>query len=91
VPTQLSRQYKSSSTTAIYPKPLGNMTYDKNGNITTLKRKGGGDAQIGAMVIDDLSYTYQANTNKLLNVFDNSNNTSGFNDGNTVATITVMT
>jgi RHS repeat-associated protein len=30
--------------------------------------------------IDNLAYTYATNSNKLLNVFDNSNNTSGFND-----------
>jgi len=32
--------------------------------------------------IDDLVYTYTANTNKLQNVIDNTNNTCGFNNGN---------
>ena len=32
--------------------------------------------------IDDLVYSYTANTNKLQNVIDNTNNTSGFNNGN---------
>lgn len=61
-----------------------NITYDNNGNITSLNRKGNGDPQIGAMVIDDLSYGYQTNSNKLALVYDSSNNTSGFKDGNLV-------
>jgi RHS repeat-associated protein len=59
-----------------------NLTYDKNGNIKTLNRNGDYDAQVGEILIDNLSYSYAANSNKLLGVIDYSNNTSGFKDGN---------
>ena len=61
-----------------------NLTYDKNGNIKTLLRKGDIDGALPANGIDNLTYTYGINTNKLLNVLDNSNNTSGFNDINKI-------
>ena len=52
-----------------------NITYDKNGNITSLKRKGNGDPQIGAMLIDDLTYDYKStSSNQLAKVTDWSGN-----------------
>ena len=61
-----------------------NLTYDKNGNIKTLLRNGDIDGALPANGIDNLTYTYGTNINKLLNVLDNSNNTSGFNDANKI-------
>ena len=53
------------------------LTYDKNGNITTLNR----NTNISniAHEIDDLTYEYQGN--QLLKVSDNSGDPSGFKDG----------
>ncbi|TRX39515.1 DUF6443 domain-containing protein, partial [Flavobacterium restrictum] len=62
-----------------------NLTYDKNGNILTLRRKGGSDPQAGAMLIDDLTYVYKAtSSNQLLKVTDgpSGNDAQGFVDGN---------
>lgn len=77
---------------AIYQKPGNaapvpqsydeNLSYDKNGNIISLSRNGDIDGALPANGIDNLVYTYAPNTNKLLNVLDNANNTSGFKDGN---------
>jgi RHS repeat-associated protein len=79
---------------AIYQKPGGNtyptyedyseknISYDKNGNIQTLYRNGDVTDALPANGIDNLVYTYTTNTNTLQNVMDNTNNTSGFNDGN---------
>lgn len=76
---------------AIYQKP-GNavpvpnsynesLTYDKNGNILTLHRNGNVDGVLPAVPIDDLTYTYNTNSNKLVKVTDNpATATSGFND-----------
>ncbi|MCD9574178.1 DUF6443 domain-containing protein [Flavobacterium soyae] len=70
---------KSGVTTNAYDE---NLTYDKNGNIVSLMRKGDTDPQIQPILIDNLAYTYLANSNQLSTVLDNSNNTSGFNDFN---------
>ncbi|NWK99582.1 type IV secretion protein Rhs [Flavobacterium collinsii] len=70
---------KNGITTSAYDE---NLTYDKNGNIKTLGRKGDYDPQVGTIDIDDLEYTYPANSNQLAKVADNSNNVSGFNDAN---------
>jgi hypothetical protein len=70
---------KSNVVTNMYNE---NLTYDKNGNIMTLKRNGDQDVQTGTIGIDNLSYGYASNSNKLMTVVDNSNNTSGFNDFN---------
>ena len=62
-----------------------NIAYDKNGNITSLNRKGNGDPQIGAMVIDDLTYVYMSNSsNQLLKVTESlsGNDAQGFVDAN---------
>lgn len=61
-----------------------NLTYDKNGNILSLQRNGDTDPIISPIGIDNLTYTYATNSNKLLNVLDNTNNTSGFKDGNLI-------
>jgi RHS repeat-associated protein len=58
------------------------VAYDKNGNITTLNRKGAintGATLFGNM--DLLSYQYGLNSNKLKRVTDTSGKTQGFNDG----------
>lgn len=61
-----------------------NLTYDKNGNIISLLRNGDLDPVSGTIGIDNLSYGYQASTNKLVTVLDSSNNVSGFNDRNLI-------
>lgn len=58
------------------------LTYDKNGNIILLLRNGDTDPISGVIGIDNLGYTYAPNSNKLVNVLDGTNNTSGFNDVN---------
>ena len=70
---------KNSLTTNAYNESL---MYDKNGNIISLVRNGDTDPQIQPIEIDNLGYTYPANSNRLSKVGDNSNNTSGFNDFN---------
>jgi RHS repeat-associated protein len=54
--------------------------YDKNGNTLTMDRFGMLDDWAIATPIDDLSYYYQANSNKLMKVTDGMNDTSGFDD-----------
>jgi len=49
-------------------------SYDDNGNTNTLTRKAAGTT------IDSLSYTYEANTNQLKGVADDSNNPEGMDD-----------
>ncbi len=79
---------------AYYQKPLSvesitnsydeYVNYDKNGNITGLKRTGNLDHPNFIIYIDDLSYTY--NGNRLMRVNDATNNPEGFKDngyGNT--------
>ncbi|RUT67889.1 DUF3380 domain-containing protein [Flavobacterium cupreum] len=70
---------KNGLTTNAYNESL---TYDKNGNILSLRRNGDTDPQIQPIGIDDLMYTYAASSNQLGNVADKSNNSSGFNDFN---------
>lgn len=53
--------------------------YDKNGNITELKRNGATDG-LFILEMDDLRYDYQPNSNFLLKVMDNSNAPQGFKD-----------
>ncbi len=60
---------------------LTSVNYDKNGNITRLKRLGHTNqaaTSFGSM--DDLVYTYDSG-NKLTKVLDNYNDTYGFSDG----------
>jgi len=61
---------------------LSSISYDKNGNIQSLNRKGHtntGATSFGNM--DLLSYEYEANSNKLKKVTDTSGKIQGFNDG----------
>ena len=67
---------------------VSNLSYDANGNILTMNQKG---FKVNASaVIDQLSYTYQANSNKLLKVTDalsDANTKLGdFKDGTNGAT-----
>ncbi|MGV3459064.1 MAG: DUF6443 domain-containing protein [Flavobacterium sp.] len=57
------------------------LTYDKNGNIQTLKRNGDLDEANTVIQIDDLSYKYaESDPNRLLKVTDIEANPSGFKD-----------
>jgi RHS repeat-associated protein len=57
------------------------LTYDKNGNIITLKRNGGIDEIAPNFQIDNLEYAYYTDSNWLKKVKDvNTNSPSGFND-----------
>ncbi len=61
---------------------LNNVAYDKNGNITSLIRKG--HTNLGATTfgtMDYLVYTYESKSNKLKKVLDNGNDNYGFKDG----------
>ncbi|MCG2611792.1 RHS repeat-associated core domain-containing protein [Flavobacterium sp. SM15] len=59
-----------------------NISYDKNGNITSLYRSGDYDDENYQLPIDQLVYTYDTNNkNQLKKVADSSNSTSGFYDG----------
>ncbi len=84
---------------AIYQKPGASnpvpnnfnesLTYDKNGNITTLYRTTKDEtlsAAIPATQIDGLTYGYEANTNRLIKVDDATNNTAGFSELVNIAT-----
>ena len=58
---------------------LNNVNYDLNGNITALSRSGlKTNNSFG--IIDNLNYTYNTNSNKLLKVDDSSNETASFKD-----------
>ncbi|PAM94996.1 hypothetical protein B4N84_06845 [Flavobacterium sp. IR1] len=71
--------HKNELTTNAYDE---NILYDKNGNILSLNRNGDIDPQAGVIKIDDLVYTYLANSNQLAGVLDTTNNSSGFSDAN---------
>lgn len=65
---------------------VSGISYDKNGNILTLTRKGhtnAGATSFGTM--DNLVYTYDSG-NKLTKVLDNGNDTYGFADGANTST-----
>ncbi len=55
---------------------LSDITYDKNGNIFTLKRHGLREDNNTITIIDDLEYDYEEHSNRLFKVDD-----SGTNDG----------
>ena len=58
---------------------MNSVSYDFNGNIKTLSRNGlKSDNTFG--LIDNLAYSYQANSNKIQAVTDNSNDTASFAD-----------
>lgn len=56
------------------------ITYDKNGNIQRIKRYG--DNDLNLVLIDQIFFTYQAGSNKLLSVRDDSSHPGGFTDRN---------
>jgi RHS repeat-associated protein len=58
---------------------LNNVSYDANGNITQLSRKGWKSNNTFGLV-DSLKYTYNTNSNKILKVDDLSNETASFKD-----------
>ncbi len=60
---------------------LSKLTYDKNGNINTLIREGFIESDLEYDVIDNLSYGYAPESNRLLWVNDNSAVSEGFKDG----------
>lgn len=50
---------------------VGNMSYDANGNILSMKQRG---LKIGSSItIDSLTYNYYSGSNRLLNVIDHAN------------------
>lgn len=59
-------------------------TYDKNGNILTMRRNGYQDSPTNPYPIDDLNYIYANGnmSNQLLVVDDSTNSTAGFKNGN---------
>ncbi len=66
-------QYTSSSfnKTAGFDFSVSNLKYDANGNITSMKQMGW--KLTGSAAIDQLSYAYPANSNKLQQVYDTAN------------------
>ena len=57
------------------------MSYDKNGNIAHLQRKGNVDSPTATFIIDELDYTYDhGKRNQLMKVADSTNNPAGFKD-----------
>ncbi|WP_299117038.1 DUF6443 domain-containing protein [uncultured Winogradskyella sp.] len=60
------------------------VAYDKNGNITSLRRMGLVEANTTVAAIDVLSYGYAPFSNTLLNVADNGHD-DGFKDGDNTA------
>jgi RHS repeat-associated protein len=58
---------------------LNFVTYDKNGGITALSRNGYKSNNTFGL-IDNLAYTYNANSNKILKVDDLANETASFRD-----------
>jgi RHS repeat-associated protein len=58
---------------------LNNVNYDSNGNITNLSRNGWKSNNTFGLV-DNLNYTYNANSNKIQKVDDGANDTASFAD-----------
>jgi RHS repeat-associated protein len=72
---------KPNSTVPVTNSYNEHLLYDKNGNITDLKRNGEFDDAVYALQIDKLQYTYHpTNKNQLMKVLDVSNNPNGFKD-----------
>ncbi len=69
---------------------LSNITYDRNGNLASLKRRGANGTDTASGIWDDLTYEYSGN--QLLNVQDNASdptyNAEGFKDGNVLGVTT---
>ncbi|WP_314059924.1 DUF6443 domain-containing protein [Empedobacter brevis] len=79
-------QAVSTKGNLLSPLYVGNyneeISYDLNGNIKSLKRKGDLDESITPYTIDHLTYIYKQNSNLLLNVNDSGDKIKGFPDGN---------
>ena len=60
---------------------LSGLTYDKNGNILTLQRKGHNGTNVISGFMDNLTYTYGGNDNKLTSVADGGDANHGFKNG----------
>ncbi|MGB3342775.1 MAG: hypothetical protein WBA61_02575 [Aequorivita sp.] len=83
-----SYDYQIRLLAAFYQKPTTTIpradsysteySYDRNGNILSLKRNGQNDMATQVVAIDDLDYTYDAG-NRLQKVFDSTNHPAGFN------------
>ncbi len=66
---------------------LNAITYDKNGNILTLQRKGQTNSNATTFgIMDNLSYTYNSHSNQLKKVLDNANDLYGFKDAHNANT-----
>lgn len=72
-----SSAYTSTKTGENYS--LTGVTYDDNGNITRLGRKGF-KANSNFGLVDSLVYSYNTNSNRLFKVDDNSSETASFKD-----------
>lgn len=69
---------KNGLVTNAYNEEVG---YDMNGNIITLDRNGNLDSQSVVVGTDDLIYSYHpSNRNRLMKLFDATNNPQGFDD-----------
>ena len=83
-----SYDYQNRLLAAFYQKPTTTIpradsysteySYDRNGNILSLKRNGQRDMATQVLAIDDLDYAYDAG-NRLQKVFDGTNHPAGFN------------
>ncbi|MGB3344907.1 MAG: RHS repeat-associated core domain-containing protein [Aequorivita sp.] len=83
-----SYDYQNRLLAAFYQKPTTTIpradsysteySYDRNGNILSLKRNGQSDMATQVLAIDDLKYTYDAG-NQLQKVLDKTNHPAGFN------------
>ncbi|MDO5655049.1 MAG: DUF6443 domain-containing protein [Flavobacteriaceae bacterium] len=76
--------YRKPSATVYVDNFNESLTYDKNGNIKSLQRRGGFDHPLSAgMDIDLLNYTYMHNgkSNQLLKVTDATGSHQGFHNG----------
>ncbi|OGS71819.1 MAG: hypothetical protein A3G95_02835 [Flavobacteria bacterium RIFCSPLOWO2_12_FULL_31_7] len=80
----LESNYSKPGSSTTLDNYLEKLTYDKNGNISTLIRNGGFDTDGSSPVqeIDNLVYTYDVdNLNLLKKVVDNTTSPQGFKDG----------
>ena len=76
--------YKNVTTGSIYNTYNEGLSYDKNGNITSLQRNGGIEVQNSTTQIDNMTYYYDPLIkNRLVKVIDATNNIDGFDDDGT--------
>jgi YD repeat-containing protein len=74
--------YNKPESTVTFPVNYNTrfVTYDKNGNIQLIKRYGDNDLDL--VLIDQIFFIYQAKSNQLLSVRDDSSHPGGFTDRN---------